>query len=70
MPKIQCPWCGRSGERFDEMEKFVDVPPQPHEDGSKCVCRHVTAGSRERALEVQGRYWDAETRTWVCTVCD
>lgn len=65
----QCCWCGRLGARYDERElkKTGERPPMPHDDGSACVCRHVSAASREAALEVGGRYWNGSK--WVCTVC-
>lgn len=66
----QCPWCNRLGARYDERAlEDGERPPMPHDDGSPCVCRHVTAGTRERALQVGGRYWDERLRQWVCTVC-
>lgn len=63
-----CPWCGHCGPRYDDGTPRADIPGA-HSDGSKCVCRHVNAGSRLAALEVGGRYFDRKRNKWVCPSC-
>lgn len=65
MPQRQCPWCGRLGPRVDDGQ-LRDAESQPHADGSPCVCRHVTAGSRRGAWDAGGRYYDRALQRWVC----
>jgi hypothetical protein len=67
MPQKQCPWCGQLGSRYteDRTSMHYDGPPGgPHDDGSPCVCRHVTSPSRRSAILAGGRYWDGTA--WVC----
>lgn len=66
MPQQQCPWCGRLGARYEEGTATAERP-QPHADGSACVCRHPEASGRMSALRVRGRYWDGSA--WVCPSC-
>jgi hypothetical protein len=66
MPQQQCPWCGRLGDRYEEGTPREERP-QPHDDGSPCRCRHVTAANRLAALRDGGRYWDGAS--WVCPSC-
>lgn len=66
MTQKQCQWCDKCGPRYEE-----GTPPeergQPHDDGSACVCRHVSADNRMDALRVGGRYFDGTS--WVCPWC-
>ncbi len=64
----QCNWCGKLGARVGEGE-LREPHAQPHADGSRCVCRHVTAGTRLGALDASGRYWDEGARKWLCFAC-
>lgn len=64
MPQIQCPWCGRCGPRFREEDP--GPRPGPHDDGSACVCTHITCGSRRSARRAGGRWWDAASGRWRC----
>lgn len=57
MPQNQCPWCGRLSARYEEGTPR-DEQPQPHDDESACVCRHITTANRAAALRDYGRYWD------------
>ena len=66
MPQKQCPWCGKVGDRYREDDPLPR--PKPHDDGSDCVCRHVTTGSRAAAIRDGGRYYHPE-RGWVCPWC-
>jgi hypothetical protein len=59
----QCPWCGHCGPRYDPSD---EAPPSPHSDGSACICRHITCGSRRSALRLGGRYYDRQLGRWVC----
>lgn len=43
--------------------------PSAHSDGSACICRHVTTGSRLGAIMAHGRYWDESARKWLCFAC-
>jgi hypothetical protein len=67
MPQLQCQWCGKLGPRYteDTTDPQYDGPPAgPHDDGSSCVCRHMTCQSRREAILAHGRYWDGQA--WVC----
>ena len=66
MPQQCCPWCGHAGPRYDEGTPTEEIP-SAHDDGTKCVCRHVDAIDRQHAIEVGGRYWDGAA--WVCPWC-
>lgn len=59
----QCGWCGRVGPAYRQGDPN---PPLPHDDGSPCVCRHVTCPTRDDAWKMGGRYYDKEQRRWVC----
>lgn len=65
MPQKQCPWCGRLGLRCVAHE-LSEPWAQPHADGSSCVCRHITCGSRREARRAHGRYYDNGRRRWIC----
>ena len=68
MTQKQCPSCGALGCRVDDRD--LGAPwAQPHADGSACVCRHVSCGSRLAALRDGGRYWDGRAGEWICPVC-
>lgn len=70
MPQQVCPWCGKCGIRYDEglsYEELCAAGYMPHDDGSTCVCRHVSSHSRIAALRDGGRYWDG--KAWVCPSC-
>lgn len=66
MPQQQCPWCGHCGPRYDEGTP-ASGRPAAHDDGTPCICRHVTCQSRRSALLAHGRYWDGAA--WVCVSC-
>lgn len=57
-----CPWCGRVGVSAPSEAEA----PQPHADGSPCVCRHVTCASKRQAKADHGRYFDGQLHKWVC----
>ncbi|HLV68045.1 MAG TPA: hypothetical protein VKY73_19640 [Polyangiaceae bacterium] len=59
----QCVWCYRVGPAYRQGDPN---PPGPHDDGSPCVCRHITVPTRDLAWEMGGRYYDKEARRWVC----
>lgn len=68
MPQNQCVWCGRLGGRYEEGTPRHEQPG-PHDDGSACVCRHVSCSSRQEALIHGGRYFDEQENRWVCPSC-
>ena len=59
----QCQWCGRVGPAYRQGDPN---PPLPHDDGSPCVCPHITVPTRDLAWEMGGRYYDREQKKWVC----
>ena len=69
----QCPWCGKLGARVPDNTSIYELP-DPHADGSKCVCRHVSvegkgltdAERRRLAQKVGGRYFSQREERWVC----
>jgi hypothetical protein len=58
----QCPWCGHCGPRYEQGAE----PIGSHDDGSSCVCRHVTCACGLAAWRDGGRYWDHRLRRWIC----
>lgn len=72
MPQRQCQWCGKLGSRFcddPESELYEEFPEGPHDDGSACVCTHVSADDLQSALRVCGRYFCHSRMQWVCPFC-
>jgi hypothetical protein len=63
MAQRQCPGCNRLGARVAEAD-LRSEEAHPHADGSSCVCRHVTASSKQEARRHGGRWFDGSR--WVC----
>ena len=74
MPQQQCQGCNKLGARYTDAEFKAEgfkAPKwaQPHDDGSACVCRHVTCNSEKQARRDGGRFFSESKQSWVCVVC-